>query len=107
MRSYILITNDSESYIKDVLCSLLPLEENEELIIFDNLSHDNTVPIIVSVMGALWLDPMQRYKFYINNKKEDTEIIKNKTLSIATYKPFFIDKKEKFDIKEVLENVKN
>lgn len=102
MNSYIVITNNSESYIHDVLWSLLPLQENEELIIFDNLSSDNTVPNIVATMGSLWLD--DKYKFYINNKKEDIETIKNKALSIAKGKAFIIDKKEKFDIKEVLNN---
>lgn len=104
MKSFIVITDNSESYIKDVLCSLLPLEENEELIIFDNHSTDNSVPNIISTMGVLWIDKEQRYKFYINKKKEDYEIIKNKALSIAKGKPFIIDKKEKFDIKEVIGN---
>ena len=107
MRSYILLTDESEKYVKDVLWSLLPLEEGEELIIFDNMSKDATVPVIVGVMGDLWLDPTQRYKFYINKKKEDIEIVKKKALSIAKYKPIIIEKKEKFDIKEVLEDVKN
>ncbi len=101
MNSYILITNNSENYIKDVLCSLLPLKDNEELIIFDNLSEDNTVPIIVETMGILWIDEKKRYKFYINKKKEEYEIIKDKALSLANGKVFIIDKKEKFDIKEV------
>lgn len=104
MKSFILLTDNSESYIHDVLCSLLPLEENEELIIFDNLSSDNTVPIIVATMGTLWIDEKQRYKFYINKKKEDIEVIKNKALSIAKGTPIIIDKKERFDIKEVIGN---
>lgn len=104
MKSYIVISDNSENYIHDVLCSLLPLEENEELIIFDNHSTDNTVPNIVSTMGVLWIDEKQKYKFYINKQKEDYEIIKNKVLSIVKGTPIFIDKKEKFDIREVLDN---
>lgn len=101
-KSFILITDNSEDYVKDVLYSLLPLEDDEELIIFDNLSNDNTVPFIVEKMGVLWIDEAQRYKFYINMKKEDYEVVKNKALSIARGTPIIIDKKEKFDIEEVL-----
>lgn len=104
MKSFIVITDNSENYIKDVLYSLLPLEKEEELIIFDNHSTDNTVPNIVEKMGILWIDKDNRYKFYINKKREDYETIKNKALSIAKGKPFIIDKKEKFDIKEVIGN---
>lgn len=101
-KSFILITDNSEEYVKDVLYSLLPLEDDEELIIFDNLSNDNTVPFIVEKMGVLWIDEAQRYKFYINMKKEEYEVVKNKALSIARGTPIIIDKKEKFDIEEVL-----
>ena len=51
-------------------------------------------------MGILWID--KRHKFYINTKKEEYETIKNKALSIAKGIPIIIDKKEKFDIEEVL-----
>ena len=104
MKSFIVTTDNSEKYIKDVLCSLLPLEEDEELIIFDNHSTDNTVPEIISTMGVLWADDSNRYEFYINKTKEEYEKVKKKALSIAMGKPFIIDKKEKFDIYEVIEN---
>lgn len=104
MKSFIVISDNSEKYIYDVLCSLLPLEDDEELIIFDNHSTDNSVPNIISTMGILWIDEKQRYKFYINKKKEEYEVVKNKALSIANGTPIIIDKKERFDIKEVIGN---
>lgn len=108
MKSFIVITDESESYIHDVLCSLLPLEQEEELIIFDNHSTDETVPNIISTIDPMmWLDKEQRYKFYINMKKEEYEVAKNKALSIAKGKPFIIDKKERFEISEVLDSVKD
>lgn len=108
MRSYIIVTDNSESYIHDVLCSLLPLEENEELIIFDNLSTDETVPNIISTIDPMmWLDEKGRYRFYINTKREKIEVVKNKAFSIAKGNAIFIDKKERFDISEVLLDVEN
>ena len=102
MKSYIVITDNSEKYIHDVLCSLLPLSDNEELIIFDNHSTDETVPIIVGTMGILWIE--EGYKFYINTKKCTYEETKQKALSIAKGKPIIIEEKKKFEIKEVVEN---
>ena len=96
--SFIVVTDNSQEYIEDVLWSLLPLEENEELIIFDNHSTDETVPRIVSMMGGLWLDKKQRYKL------ESTE---KKAISISKGKPIVINKKERFKIEEVIANVEN
>lgn len=107
MKSFIIVTDNSEKYIKEVLYSLLPLQENEEIIIFDNHSTDNTVPNIIAAMGILWADKKSRYRFYINKKKENYEIVKNKALSIAKGMPFIIEQKERFDISEVLKDVKN
>lgn len=95
MTSYILITENSENYIEDVLYNLLPLNDNEELIIFDNHSTDDTVPKIISMMGVLWIDKGKKYKFYINKKKEEYEVVKNKALSIAKGEPIIIEKKKK------------
>lgn len=108
MKSFIVITNNSESYIHDVLCSLLPLEKEEELIIFDNHSTDETVPNIISTIDPMmWLDEEQRYKFYINKTKEKKKVIKEKVLKVTRGKPIFINQKERFEISEVLKDVKN
>jgi len=107
MKSFIVITNNSENYIHDVLCSLLPLEQDEELIIFDNHSEDKTVPEIISTMGTLWIDKEQRYKFYINKKRETRSQVLDKAKSIARGTPIVINKTSKFNISEVLKNVKN
>lgn len=104
MKSFILITDESESYIDDVLYSLLPLKDDEELIIFDNFSKDNTVPFIVGKMGITWIDEKKRYKFYINRKKESYEVVLNKAKSVMREgsTPIIINQKEKFDVEEVL-----
>ena len=102
MKSFIVITDNSESYIHDVLYSLLPLDKEEELIIFDNHSEDNTVPNIIGTMRTLWIDKEKRYKFYINKKKEEIDKVIEKAKSISRGIPIVIDKKEKFNISEVL-----
>ena len=104
MKSFILITDESESYINDVLYSLLPLKEDEELIIFDNLSKDNTVPFFVEKMNILWIDEKHRYKFYINLEKQSYEEVLEKAKKVMKEgsTPIIIDKKERFDIEEVL-----
>lgn len=107
MKSFIVITDNSESYIHDVLYSLLPLENDEELIIFDNHSEDNTVPEIIGTMGTLWVDKEQRYKFYINKKKQTRKQVLDKAKSIARGTPIVINKTSKFDISEVLKSVEN
>jgi hypothetical protein len=43
--------------------------ENTELIIVDNLSQDQTVPIIVGIIGYDFLN--DNVKFYINSKEKD------------------------------------
>ncbi len=101
MKSFILVTDESENYIESLLRSILPLQDDEELIIFDNLSRDNTVPFIVKEMGILWIDKQGRYKFYINKKKENIEIVKNKALSVAKGIPILINTEETFNIEEV------
>ncbi len=91
-KTYLIITDESESYIQDELLKLIPLKEDEQLIIFDNHSEDNTIPAIVGVMGILWRDE-DKYKMFINHrdKLEKVEII-NRIKKIASGSLFLIDK---------------
>lgn len=62
-------TNNSEKWIGKVIKRIYPYigKEVTELIIIDNMSTDNTVPIIVETIGQ---DFMQEdiFKFFINTK---------------------------------------
>lgn len=71
-------TNNSEKWIGKVLKRLYPyLLGNTELIIFDDMSTDETVPILVSTIGRDFLEE-EKYKFYINTSKKGLEeTIKN------------------------------
>lgn len=71
-------TNNSEKWIGKVLKRLYPyLLGNTELIIFDDMSTDETVPILVSTIGRDFLEE-DKYKFYINTSKKGLEeTIKN------------------------------
>lgn len=89
MKSYILITDNSEDSVAKMLNEVIELKENEELIIFDNKSTDNTVSIIVSLIGTKFTD--NRYKFYINLTRQSYEELKEKALSIAIYEPIIIN----------------
>lgn len=106
MISYIVVTNESQKYIKNILQSLIPIEDNEELIIFDNHSKDNTVPIIIETIGIDFKEE-DKYKFYINTTKQTVKQIENKALSIAKGQPIVIRKRTKFKRNEVLKDVKN
>lgn len=67
-------TNNSEKWIGKVLKRLYPymITGTTELIIFDNMSTDETVPIIVSTIGRDFLEE-DKYKFYINTSKKGLE----------------------------------
>lgn len=69
--SIIITTDNSENYIQDLLWSLMEQInlDNTELIIVDNLSNDQTVPIIVGIVGYDFMNE-DRIKFYINSKKK-------------------------------------
>ena len=95
MKSYLIITNNSEKTVEDLLLKVLPIdEEKEQLIIFDNLSTDNTVPIIVSTVGLNFIDE-ENYKFYINKKKEKIKDIVEKAKKIAKGKIIRVNNKFK------------
>lgn len=76
--SYIVYTNNSEKEIKKYIDKFMELWSNDEdeLIIIDDLSGDQTVPIIVGMIGLFFKDE-EHFKFYINNpKKGKTDSIK-------------------------------
>lgn len=96
-RSIILYTNNSERYIERVLRSILEQidDTKEQLVIVDDLSTDQTVPIIVSLIGYLF-DDEEHYKFYINTAKKGHKdsIEMAKKIATGDYK-FVINKKKK------------
>ena len=76
--SYIIYTNNSEKQIENYINKFKELWNNDEdeLIIIDDLSEDQTVPIIVGLIGLFFKDE-KHFKFYINNpKKGKTKSIK-------------------------------
>ena len=76
--SYIIYTNNSEKEIENYINKFKELWSNDddELIIVDDLSEDQTVPIIVGTIG-LFLKDEEHFKFYINKtKKGKTKSIK-------------------------------
>lgn len=79
--SYIIYTNNSENKIEGYINKFKELWSNDEdeLIIIDDLSEDQTVPIIVGTIGLFFKDE-EHFKFYINNPK------KGKTKSIEMAK---------------------
>lgn len=76
--SYIIYTNNSEKEIEEYINKFKELWSNDEdeLIIIDDLSEDQTVPMIVGLIGLFFKDE-EHFKFYINNpKKGKTNSIK-------------------------------
>ena len=84
--SYIIYTNNSEKEILKYIEKFKELWSNneDELIIIDDLSEDQTVPIIVGTIG-LFLKDEKHFKFYINKSK------KGKTKSIQMAKNIAIN----------------
>lgn len=99
-RSFIVYCNNSEKYISKLLQSILEQidETQEELIIIDDLSTDNTVPEIVATIGYNFIDE-EHYKFYINQtKKGKCESIKmGKQIAKGDFK-FIINKKRRIKL---------
>lgn len=70
MMSWVLITDNSEEYLEGLLLNVLQqMKEDENLIIVDNRSEDETVPIIVGLIGEDFMNE-EKYKFYINSYKK-------------------------------------
>ena len=69
--SYIIYTHNSEKEIQNYINRFQELWSNDddELIIIDDLSEDQTVPIIVGTIGLFFKDE-EHFKFYINNPKK-------------------------------------
>jgi len=98
--SYILYTNNSEKYITKLLQSILDQidETQEELIIIDDMSKDNTVPYIVNTIGLNFTDT-EHYKFYINTPKKGKQasIEMGKKIAKGDFK-FIINKKRRIKL---------
>lgn len=94
-RSLIVYTCNSEKYIERLLKSILEQidETEEQLIIVDDLSTDNTVPLIVNTIGLNFTDE-EHYKFYINRpvKGKRASIEMAKKVATGDFK-FIINKK--------------
>lgn len=99
-RSFIIYTNNSGKYIAKLLQSILEQidETQEELIIVDDLSTDNTVPEIVNTIGLNFTDE-EHYKFYINSPKKGKRdsIEMAKKIARGDFK-FIINKKRRVKI---------
>lgn len=84
-KSYILYTCNSEKAIKRVLPYLVQNlnDAEEQIIIIDDMSTDQTVPIIVGTINYLF-DDEEHYKFYINTKTEGKRKSIKKAKKIAS-----------------------
>lgn len=84
-KSYIIYTCNSEKAIKRVLPFLVQNlnDENEQIVIIDDLSEDETIPLIVGYVGYNW-ENEDHYKLYINTKKEGKRKSIKKAKKIAT-----------------------
>ena len=99
-RSFILYTNNSEKYIGKVIESIMEQmdETKEELIIVDDLSTDNTIPIIVNKIAYFFTDE-DHYKLYINTKPKGKakSIEMGKKIATGNFK-FIINKKKRINL---------
>lgn len=99
-RSLILYVNNSQKYLEKLLKSILEQidETKEELIIIDDCSKDDSVPIIVNTIGLNFTDE-EHYKFYINMEpKGKRESIKmGKQIAKGDFK-FIINKKRRIKL---------
>ena len=84
-KSYILYTCNSEKAIKRVLPYLVNNlnEKEEQIVIIDDMSEDETIPLVVGYVGYNW-ENEDHYKLYINTKKEGKRKSIKKAMKIAT-----------------------
>ena len=100
MISLIIYTHNSDKYIGRLLESIMEQmdETKYEIIIVDDLSTDNTIPIIVQTIGYFFTDE-EHYKLYINSKpkgkKESVEMAKK--IATGDFK-FIINKKKRIKL---------
>lgn len=89
--SFIIYTNNSEKKIAEYLEKFKKLWKNDddELIIIDDMSEDQTVPIIVGTIGLFFKDE-EHFKFYINRPKKGWNKSIEMAMNIAKYKPRII-----------------
>lgn len=99
-KSLIVYTNNSEKYIKKLIDSIMEQmnEEEHELIIVDDMSTDNTIPLVVGSVGYFFTDE-EHYKLFINTsvkgKKDSVEMAKK--IAKGDFK-FIINKKKRIKI---------
>ena len=95
-RSLILYTNNSEKYIGKLIESIMEQidETKEELIIVDDLSTDNTIPIIVNKIAYFFTDE-DHYKLYINTRPKGKAKSIEMAKKIATGEFKFVVNKQK------------
>ena len=84
-KSYILYTCNSEKAIRRILPYLVDHldDENEQIVIIDDLSEDDTIPLTVGYVGYNW-ENEEHYKLYINTKKEGKRKSIKKAMKIAS-----------------------
>lgn len=95
-RSLIIYTHNSEKYIGKLLKSIMNQidETKEQLIIVDDLSTDNTIPIIVQIIGYFFTDE-EHYKLYINTKEKGKHDSIEMARKLAQGKHKFVIQKKK------------
>lgn len=99
-RSFIVYTNNSDRYIARLIKSIMEQidDTQEELIIVDDLSTDNTIPDIVSTVGLFFTDE-EHYKLFINTtpKGKSDSIKMAKKIAKGDFK-FIINKQKRIKL---------
>lgn len=99
-RSFIIYTHNSEKYIGKLLDSIMEQidETKEQLIIVDDRSTDNTIPLVVQKIGINFVDE-EHFKLFINTsekgKRKSIEMAKK--VAAGDFK-FIINKKRRIKL---------